>query len=76
MATAGNVAPDRLAQLEEQLSGMLRAASEEVEHVECFDDEQRSEMYTILRALRADTELDRALVDLVARQWAPGRAHA
>ena len=54
--------------LEQQLAAKLAATADEVQHVECFDDEQRAEVFAILQALRTDTEAHRAMADLLAKQ--------
>ena len=57
-----------MARLEEQLTFTLAEAADRIEHMDCFDQEQRAEIYTILEALRADTETHRARAALLARQ--------
>jgi hypothetical protein len=42
--------------VEAQLTAALREAEDELSRAECFDDEQRSEVYAILSAIRADTQ--------------------
>ena len=56
-----------LSGLEQQLSARLAATADEVQHVECFDAEQRAEVFAILQALRTDTEAHRAMADLLAK---------
>ncbi|MHC4983089.1 MAG: hypothetical protein ACYTF6_07975 [Planctomycetota bacterium] len=51
-----------LARMEEQIAASLAATSNEVSRAECFDDEQRSEVYAILAALKADSKAHRNLV--------------
>ena len=63
-----------LAGIEHQLATALTDAADEIKHAECFDDEQRAEVYAILQALRDDTEAHRAMVDLLARQLRTGGA--
>lgn len=46
----------KAAGLEDQLRATLLAAADEVAHAECFDDEQRAEVYSILNALKNDSE--------------------
>ena len=50
-----------IADLEERLVKGLIETADEVAHVECFDDEQRSEVYTILQAMRNDSETQELL---------------
>ena len=42
--------------LEDQLRATLVATADEVAHAECFDEEQRAEVYSILHALKSDSE--------------------
>ena len=51
-----------LIRVEERLAEALRATAREVGHTECLDGEQRAEVYTILDALRNDTNAHRAIV--------------
>ena len=62
-----------LAGMEHQLASALRETAEEIKHAECFDDEQRAEVYAILQALRTDTEAHHATVNLLARQLETGK---
>jgi hypothetical protein len=57
-----------LMELENRLAGELADLLADVEHTETFDAEQRAEVYTILKALQADTELQRGMVNLLAHQ--------
>ena len=51
-----------MAQIESRLSAKLTEAANEVAHTETFDQEQRAEIYTILRSMRQDTEVHEKLV--------------
>lgn len=51
-----------MAQIESRLAAKLREAASEVAHTETFDQEQRAEIYTILQAMRQDTEIHEKLV--------------
>ncbi|MBT3200932.1 MAG: hypothetical protein HN350_13575 [Phycisphaerales bacterium] len=53
-----------LARIEQGLVDTVLAASKEVGYTECLDDEQRAEVYSILHALRNDTEAHQQLVGL------------
>ena len=53
---------DDLVRVEERLAEALRTAAREVQHTECLDGEQRAEVYTILDALKNDTNAHRAIV--------------
>ena len=44
-----------VAGIERQLACKLSVAAQAIDHMDCFDDEQRSEIYTILQTLRQDT---------------------
>jgi hypothetical protein len=54
-----------LERIEQGLVDTVRNAAREVQHTECLDDEQRAEVYSILRALKNDTEAHRQIVG----QW-------
>jgi hypothetical protein len=56
------------AQLEDRLASVLGEMVDDVQHMEWFDVEQRAEIYTILKALQADTEMHRDLINALARQ--------
>ncbi len=53
--------------VEEALIQALEATSEELQHTECFDSEERAELYTILKTLIADTQTHQQIVG----QWVP-----
>ena len=48
--------------LEEQLATTLLKTTDEVAHTEFLDVEQRAEIYTILQAMKSDTEVHRNIV--------------
>ena len=48
--------------IEDKLSATLAETSREVAHLECFDVEQRAEIYSILEAIRKDVEVHRTTV--------------
>jgi hypothetical protein len=56
---------DDLERIEQGLVDTVQAAAREVQYTECLDDEQRAEVYSILHALRNDTEAHRQIVG----QW-------
>ena len=58
MTTAQTTQPDlaTLARLEEDLADQLAKIQYELDHTDCFDPEQRAEIYTIVQALRDDTK--------------------
>ncbi|MFW6132475.1 MAG: hypothetical protein ACOC8F_01160 [Planctomycetota bacterium] len=59
----------RAAQLESRLREALAATVDEVARAECFDPEQRAEVYAILDSLRADSEAHNACIG----QWVNDR---
>jgi hypothetical protein len=65
-----------MAKLEEYLATTLHEAADEVARVECFDDEQRSEIYAILETLKSDTQVHRAAVKLLGHQIVRGPGNA
>ena len=65
-----------VAKLEDQLAADLYQTADEIAHAECFDDEQRSEIYTILEALKADTQAHRAAVKLLGHRITRGSGDA
>jgi len=71
----GSTAVSDLKKLEDELAAMLARTAGEVDHAECFDQEQRAEVYAILSALRADTQAHRTMLDRLAAQDG-GAAHA
>ena len=52
--------------LEERLAAAIGKTVDDVAHTECFDREQRAEVYTILKTIRANTETHRDMVKLLA----------
>ena len=67
---------------EAQVAGLLVAlaakgeTADEIAHVECFDEEQRSEVYAILQALKSDTEAHQLMVNQLIEQIKGGSADA
>ncbi|TFG88601.1 MAG: hypothetical protein E4H17_02105 [Gemmatimonadales bacterium] len=55
-----------VATMENSLASSLTATSSEVAHSEYLSVEQRSEVYSILEALRADTEHHKKAIRLLA----------
>ena len=55
---AGSYVPDmsNMAEVEKQLAAVLGKSVDELNRTECFDMEQRSEIYTILTTLKAETQ--------------------
>ena len=54
-----------LANMEDQLAAVISRAASEVGHIDTLDDEVRSEIYTIIQAIRSDTQQHRQIVG----QW-------
>lgn len=46
----------KVVSLERKAAVVLDETAEDLAHAECFDPEQRSELYTILEALKADSQ--------------------
>lgn len=65
-----------LAGVENQFAATLTATSDQIAHSECLDVEERSEVYTILKAIQADTKLHRETLDLLAHRLEEGGANA
>ena len=61
-----------LAGVESRLAATLQAASDEVAHTECLDSEDRAEVYTILEAIVADTEVHHKTIQLLFHRLAEG----
>ena len=51
-----------IANVEAQIAAALAATANEVARAECFDTEQRSEIYAILQTMKNDCEAHRSLV--------------
>lgn len=64
------------ATLEDQLMAALQKATKQVGQCESFDEEQRAEVYTILQAIKSDTQLHRQLVGHWISQKAGETTHA
>lgn len=60
----GSYASDvsNVARFEKQLATALGRSVDELDHAECFDFEQRSELYTILHTLKSETDAHCAMV--------------
>ena len=56
------------ATMEDKLSAALVETADEIAHAECFDAEQRAEVYSILDALKLDTEAHRAQMKLLTER--------
>ena len=51
------------AKLESRIAGVLSRTTDEVAHSESFDEDQRSEIYTILSMIDADLNGHRSIAD-------------
>lgn len=61
-----------LKQAESVIFQTITETTDELAHAECFDEEQRAEIYTILQAIRTDTETHRNTVELMAAKLKNG----
>ncbi|MBS3822079.1 MAG: hypothetical protein KGY81_09995 [Phycisphaerae bacterium] len=61
-----------LACMEARIAATLNETADELAHAECFDQEQRAEIYAILQAIRNDTSNHRTRVDLLAAKLGQG----
>jgi len=65
MTTTDGTVSDRLsalAEVEDRLAAALKETAGDVARSECFDTEQRAEVYAILDAMRSDSEVHRASI--------------
>ena len=62
----------QLTSAESKIADSLASAADELAHSECFDHEQRAEIYAILGAIKTDTENHRQVIELVADKTAKG----
>lgn len=69
ISSSNPIEVSHVARIEEQLAAGLSQAAREIDHMDCFDDEQRAEIYAILKALKDDTAAHRQLVG----QWVSDR---
>lgn len=70
--TCAGIYPDgdfaRYVSVESKIVESLSETADELAHSECFDQEQRAEIYAILQAIKTDTENHRKTVQLLARK--------
>ena len=62
----------QLTNVESDIANSLLSTTEELAHTECFDQEQRAEIYAILGAIKTDTENHRQMIELVGDKIAKG----
>lgn len=65
-----------IAGLENQLVTALKKTSRDLAHIESLDGEQRAEIYSILQAMKVETESDRATVEMLLRRLSGEVANA
>jgi hypothetical protein len=53
--------------LEKQISSLLCRTADEIAHSEALDEEQRSEIYTILSAIQADHRIHSASIEALSQ---------
>ena len=68
--------PHRVSVMEEALAATLVETADDLAHSDCFDSEQRAEVYTILETLKANSETHRVMVKLLAAKLGQGRGDA
>jgi hypothetical protein len=62
--------------MEARIAASLETTADELAHAECFDQEQRAEIYAILQALRNDSTNHQQMVRLLAARMEQGPTHA
>ena len=66
----------QLTSAESKIADSLATAAEELSRSECFDNEQRAEIYAILGAIKTDSENHRQMIKLVSDKAAKGAVDA
>ena len=61
-----------IAGVESQLSATLSATSDEIAHSECLEMEDRAEVYSILQAIQADSEIHRQAIQHLTHRLVEG----
>lgn len=56
-----------LAGVEHRLASTLSDTTRQVARMECLDEEQRAEIYTILKAIGQDSQVHQAMADALAK---------
>ena len=56
------------ANVESRISNSLTETTDELARAECFDQEQRAEIYAILQAIKNDTDNHRQMIELLAKK--------
>ena len=62
--------------LENGLAATLARTAQQIQHADCFDQEQRAEIYAILQALRTDTEAHRIVAEFLTERLGGGAGNA
>jgi len=62
----------QLTNAESNIANSLATAAEELSRTECFDNEQRAEIYAILGAIKTDSENHQRMIELVTGNPAEG----
>lgn len=79
MSLAETTMPGQLQQaaaMERSLLWQIRAAADDLQRVECFDEEQRAEVHAILEAIRHESESHSAIVQFLAARYGRERTDA
>ena len=75
-ASAGPEDLSNIVELEEKLARALGRAWRDVAHIEWPDEEQRAEIYTILQALRDDSQVHREALTALSGRASGERTNA
>ncbi|HDY64811.1 MAG TPA: hypothetical protein ENH84_01090 [Phycisphaerae bacterium] len=57
-----------LVSVESKICNSLTETTDELARAECFDQEQRAEIYAILQAIKNDTDNHRQTIELLAKK--------
>jgi hypothetical protein len=57
-----------LSSMEEHLVTRVRQTADDVAHTECFDTEQRAEVYAILETLKSNTQRHQTIAALLTQR--------
>jgi hypothetical protein len=72
--TAGQLR--QVAELETSLLSRINAASDDLQRVDCLNEEQRAEVHAILEAMKHDSESHATVVGFLAGRSGQGAIHA
>ena len=79
MSLAESHIPRQLRQaaaMENSLLSQIDAAADDLQRVDCFDEEQRAEIHAILEAMKHDSESHSAIVQFLTARCAQEPFHA